>query len=78
MFGRRAPPSGAVTRRFGTVAQRLEQGTHNPLVACSNHAGPIEDQAQVHPGWSQARLTDALSLRAQRVWMCGQLVAVRG
>ncbi len=25
----------------GTVAQRLEQGTHNPLVACSNHAGPI-------------------------------------
>lgn len=26
---------------FGPVAQRLEQGTHNPLVVCSNHTGPI-------------------------------------
>ena len=25
----------------GAVAQRLEQGTHNPLVAGSNPAGPI-------------------------------------
>lgn len=25
----------------GTVAQWLEQGTHNPLVRCSNHLGPI-------------------------------------
>jgi hypothetical protein len=28
-------------RNDGTVAQRLEQGTHNPLVAGSNPAGPI-------------------------------------
>ena len=26
----------------GAVAQRLEQGTHNPLVAGSNPAGPIK------------------------------------
>ena len=25
---------------FGPVAQWLEQGTHNPLVVCSNHTGP--------------------------------------
>ena len=25
---------------LGPVAQRLEQGTHNPLVVCSNHTGP--------------------------------------
>ena len=25
---------------IGPVAQRLEQGTHNPLVVCSNHTGP--------------------------------------
>ena len=28
-------------RLFGPVAQRLEQGTHNPLVAGSNPAWPI-------------------------------------
>jgi len=27
----------------GTVAQRLEQGTHNPLVLGSNPGGPIRD-----------------------------------
>ena len=26
---------------FGPVAQRLEQGTHNPLVGGSNPSGPI-------------------------------------
>ncbi len=35
-------PSGFPARKphFGPVAQRLEQGTHNPLVASSNLAGP--------------------------------------
>jgi hypothetical protein len=30
-------------RRKGPVAQRLEQGTHNPLVPGSNPGGPIFD-----------------------------------
>ena len=33
----------------GPVAQRLEQGTHNPLVGGSNPSGPIFDFLQVLP-----------------------------
>ena len=39
----------------GPVAQRLEQGTHNPLVPGSNPGGPspkpISSQLQFFPGW---------------------------
>gem|GEM_PF-2946618 len=36
-----ALPLALFCQTHGTVAQRLEQGTHNPLVAGSNPAGPI-------------------------------------
>jgi hypothetical protein len=40
--------------RCGPVAQRLEQGTHNPLVAGSNPAGPTTfavRQEEAPPPW---------------------------
>jgi hypothetical protein len=40
----------------GPVAQRLEQGTHNPLVPGSNPGGPILD--------SEFRIGSKISLRA--------------
>ena len=33
---------------LGPLAQRLEQGTHNPLVAGSNPAGPIRRRPGEH------------------------------
>lgn len=39
----RAPTRGSLhTKRYGIVAQRLEQGTHNSSVAGSTPAGPTE------------------------------------
>src|SRR5215472_16579137 len=47
--------------QFGPVAQRLEQGTHNPLVGGSNPSGPTTPQ-EVPPCGSGFRLRAPASL----------------
>jgi hypothetical protein len=45
---------------LGPVAQRLEQGTHNPLVVCSNHTGPTSLVILVSQyGWPSGGATSA-------------------
>ena len=43
-----------MTRVFvGSIAQRLEQGTHNPLVPGSNPGGPKPEREDIHRLWTE-------------------------
>jgi hypothetical protein len=52
--------------RVGPIAQWLEQGTHNALVAGSNPAGPIEPDHALHLRGDLKKLSGLLSNRLPR------------